>query len=326
MPIQVLPEGRYLPERDGHRIWWCETGLPGGIPVLVLHGGPGGRTRLSPLQWLEGLPVRCIGFDQRGCGRSEPAGRIEHNTLVDLVEDIEHLRLALGIETWHIVAGSWGALLAVAYAAAHPARTAALFLRSAFLGSDAEVARFFAPWPTWLGNAGAAWLGVTDAADPVRLLDSVSGREGGSVVSPGRVAWAWQAFERAQARAGGLSAWPNVRFEPPPRSQEPVSDAWPAGATVQWHYLRHHCFVQPLQVQTWLDALSTSLIARPVMLVHGLKDEVCPPQTTETLAARWPQAVVRWVPEGGHDMDAPVMRDALSAAVREWVAHSLDVA
>ena len=356
----MLPRGWYLPEREGHRVWCCETGLSGGAPVLVLHGGPGGRTRAAPFAWFDGLPVRCIAFDQRGCGQSTPAGALEHNTLAHLVDDIERLRAELNIDAWGVVGGSWGALVAVAYAAAHPQRVTGLFLRSAFLGGDDEVARFFAPWAAWLGEAGAAWLGAVSAS-PLDLLDGHTSR-----VIPARVALAWQAFEAAQAGAGGLHSMPGARFTIPAtasvavsasgRSPDPPLDALrnvsldvplsvprdaplpaplpaphnaslnapldklPTGLAVQAHYLRHHCFVSPEVVATWLDALQFGLIARPVSLVHGRLDAVCHPDVTAALAARWPHAELLWAEGGGHDMDSAPMRRALTEAARAWVA------
>ena len=329
MPIQALPDGRYLPERDGHRVWWCETGLPGGAPVLVLHGGPGGRTRAAPFAWFDGLPVRCIAFDQRGCGQSTPTGGLEHNTLVHLVADIERLRAELNIEAWGVVGGSWGALLAVAYAAAHPQRVTGLFLRSAFLGSDAEVARFFEPWAAWLGDAGAAWLGVAESRNPLGLLDPIAAAPGGGRISPARVTLAWQAFESAQAGAGGLGAQPGARFKPPPESvpaaqtaQTAQGDELPAGLAIQAHYLQQHCFLQPGVVDGWLSVLRNALATRPVSLVHGLADAVCHADVTAALATHWPHAKVHGVEGAGHDMDAPLMRHALTESARKWFARS----
>lgn len=322
MPIQVLPEGRYLPEREGHRVWWCETGFPADVPVLIVHGGPGGRTRLAPFTWFDGLPVRCIAFDQRGCGQSLPAGALEHNHLTGLLDDIERLRIELGLAAWAIVAGSWGAVPALAYAAAHPRRVKGLFLRSAFLGSDAEVARFFEPWAAWLGSAGAAWLGADRVADPLALLhaDGGAARVGGGV-SPSRVALAWQAFEQAQARAGGLRATPDEGFKPPESAPPAQPDSLPASLSVQLHFLREHCFVRPSLVDQWVGSLATALAACPVVLVHGTADEVCHPQVSAGLAARWPHASLRWVDGAGHDMDAPALRNALTEAAHQWVAR-----
>lgn len=320
VPTQALPEGRYLPEREGHRVWWCETGPPGGAPVLVIHGGPGGRTRWAPFSWFAGLPVRCIAFDQRGCGRSLPAGRLQSNTLAHLVDDIEQLRVALQLPAWGIVAGSWGALVALAYAAAHPQRVRGLLLRSPFLGADAEVARFFEPWPRWLGAAGAAWLGAAEPADPLTLLQaSTVAQPGAAPVAPARVALAWQAFEAAQGQAGGLRARLEARFNVPEAGVE-SADALPPALAVQLHYLQQHCFVRPGQLDAWLALLDGVLATRPVSLVHGLADAVCHPSVSAALSARWPHAALRWVDGAGHDMDAPALGQALTEAATQWVA------
>ena len=251
--------------------------------------------------------------------RPEPAaGGLEQNTLAHLIDDIERLREQLAIPAWGVVAGSWGALVAVAYAAAHPQRVRGLFLRSAFLGSDAEVARFFEPWPAWLGDTGLAWMGAAAHADPVALLQRAGHAPADRPLLPARVAMAWHAFEAAQARPGGVPAHSQERFKPAEPPTGPLQDALPPGLAVQQHYLQHHCFVAPGQVDRWLDGLQGSMQSRPIALVHGLADAVCHPNVTAALSARWPTASVRWVDGAGHDMDAPAMRLALTAAAHEW--------
>ena len=90
---------------DGHQIYWETCGNPGGVPVLIVHGGPGSgcthrsRGRFDPARY------RLVLFDQRGCGRSTPhAGdgldALEANTTQHLVADMERLRERLGIERW----------------------------------------------------------------------------------------------------------------------------------------------------------------------------------------------------------------------------------
>jgi proline iminopeptidase len=51
-----------------------------------------------------------------------------------LVGDMERLRDARGIECWAVFGGSWGSILALAYAEAHPARCTGLIVRGIFLG------------------------------------------------------------------------------------------------------------------------------------------------------------------------------------------------
>lgn len=321
---------------------WFSVGDEAAPPVLILHGGPGGRSRVPSLNWFDGLGVRCIAHDQRGCGASVPSGECAHNTLERLVADIETLREHLGIDRWAVAGGSWGALLAVAYAAQHPGRVDGLFLRSAFLGGAAEVAAFFAPWSRWLGAEGAARLGwpLDDAGrgaapvpDPVQLLQSVmpSADAGhlGDRRKAARIGEAWQAFEAAQAAPGGLAARPAARWlagapaergAASPGPAAPTVPSLSAGLRIQQHYLSHGCFVDDALRAGWLDRLDAALAERPVMLVHGEADAVCAIEVGRGLAARWPWARCRWVPGAGHDMDQPVLRANLTAAAAEWTA------
>jgi proline iminopeptidase len=80
------------------RIYWEATGEPAGIPVLYLHGGPGGslgrgryRKRHDHSRFL------IIGLDQRGCGKSTPIAQddldhLSQNTTQALIKDIEAVR------------------------------------------------------------------------------------------------------------------------------------------------------------------------------------------------------------------------------------------
>jgi proline iminopeptidase len=58
-------------------------------------------------------------LDQRGSGRSERPWTRDYK-LVTLVEDIDALRRSLGVETLDLIGHSFGGVLALEYAAAHP--------------------------------------------------------------------------------------------------------------------------------------------------------------------------------------------------------------
>ena len=68
-------------------------------------------------------------FDQRGCGRSLPHGSLENNTTWDLVEDIESLKIKLGIKKWLVFGGSWGSTLSLAYSQTYPNSVSEMVLR-----------------------------------------------------------------------------------------------------------------------------------------------------------------------------------------------------
>lgn len=103
-----------------------------GEPLVLLHGGPGVpdymRASTAPL-----LPeFQCISFDQRGVGKSKCLdGKYEIDSYID---DIESVRVSLGIKSWHILGHSWGGLLAQAYTSAHPDHVKSLALVSSSLG------------------------------------------------------------------------------------------------------------------------------------------------------------------------------------------------
>ena len=101
-------QARYINVGDGHLLYVETQGAAAALPVLVLHDGPGYGSREGERQLLAGLPYRQVCIDQRGAGRSLPAGSLEANTTLDVVADLEAVRQALGIPAWVIVGGGAG--------------------------------------------------------------------------------------------------------------------------------------------------------------------------------------------------------------------------
>ena len=144
-PGQPPPAGRALAVGDGHELHWEVHGPAGGVPCVVLHGGPGSGAAPWWTDLFDPGRHRVVLFDQRGCGRSTPGRRrdlraLEANTTHHLVADVERLREHLGIEAWLVVGASWGSTLALAYAQRHPERVAALVLFSVGTTTRADVA------------------------------------------------------------------------------------------------------------------------------------------------------------------------------------------
>jgi len=129
---------------DGHVIHWEVAGEPGGVPVVLLHGGPGSGSTPNHRKMFDPTVYRIVQFDQRNCGQSTPfAGDPEvdfsANTTSHLVADIERLRLHLEIDRWVVWGGSWGTTLGLAYAEAHPESVLALVLGSVVTTSAPEI-------------------------------------------------------------------------------------------------------------------------------------------------------------------------------------------
>ena len=119
------PREGMLPVRGG-RIWYKVSGTGKGIPMVLLHGGPGaGSYYLKPFEELgDDRPV--IRYDQLGAGRSD---RLTDTTLMVIprfVEELDSLRRALGVDRWFLNGHSWGTVLALEYYKAHPEHVAGI--------------------------------------------------------------------------------------------------------------------------------------------------------------------------------------------------------
>ena len=122
-----------------HTLYWETCGDHDGVPLVFLHGGPGGGCLPHHRRYFDPAFWRIVLFDQRGAGRSTPTAELTDNTTQHLVADLERLRRHLGVERWLLFGGSWGSTLALAYAEAYPDRCLGLVLRGIFLARESEL-------------------------------------------------------------------------------------------------------------------------------------------------------------------------------------------
>jgi len=99
-------------------------GAPGpAIPVIVANGGPG-LSHVYMLQnnvWTRLSNHRqIVFFDQRGTGKSKNVKPDASWGMDSQVSDLEAVRAKFGFQKFDLVGDSYGGLLAMAYAAAHP--------------------------------------------------------------------------------------------------------------------------------------------------------------------------------------------------------------
>ncbi|VEU73211.1 Proline iminopeptidase (plasmid) [Mycoplasmopsis gallopavonis] len=129
----------YLQVDEIHQIYYEVSGNPNGLPILYLHGGPGGSFSPQTRQLFDPSIYKIILFDQRGAGKSLPFAELKNNTTFYLVSDIEKLREHLKIDQWVIFGGSWGTTLGLVYAINHPQKVLAMLLRGVFLAREEDV-------------------------------------------------------------------------------------------------------------------------------------------------------------------------------------------
>ncbi len=293
---------RQMAVGDGHLLYVEECAAVHGQPVLFLHGGPGSGCSPAQRRLFDPQRYRAIFVDQRGCGRSQPSGRLEANTTAHLVADLEYLREALGIPAWIVFGGSWGSLLALSYAQIYPESVKGLVLRGIFLGTAEEIQDYVRGSN---GCAPAAWQTFANAipADEQHdLLGAYARRiltaEPGIALPAVR---AWLDYERALMGELPLAELPDATQL--------------AKARVQMHYLSQDCFLNPDQLLAGIDRLRHI----PAVIVQGMADTVCPPLTARKLHRAWPEAT--WMPinGAGHGaLTAPIARACIKAL--GWVA------
>ncbi|WP_435310441.1 prolyl aminopeptidase [Primorskyibacter sedentarius] len=290
----VDPFDQRMMEVDGgHTIYVEQCGNPDGIPVIVLHGGPGGGCSPAMRRYFDPKAFRVVLFDQRGCGRSRPHASVVNNTTWDLVADIERIRDALEIEQFIVFGGSWGATLALIYAEAHPERVSNLVLRGVFMMTQAELDWFYG------GGAGLFW------PEPwARFSDLIPEEERGDMIGAyhkrlfcgdlrieTQYAKAWSAWENALASvyssgSGGDAPGEYAR----------------AFARLENHYFTNAGFLDfDGQILAQVDRIAHI----PGVIVQGRYDMICPPARAWHLAEAWPNAEMRMIRNAGHALSEP---------------------
>ena len=82
-----LPEMYNIDVGDDNKIYTEASGKKDGIPVIFVHGGPGGQCRSEHHSLFNPQIFRSIIFDQRGCGKSIPYRSLEGNNTENLVKN-----------------------------------------------------------------------------------------------------------------------------------------------------------------------------------------------------------------------------------------------
>jgi len=100
---------------------------------MVVHGGPGAdHTYFLPYLLPLARKHRLIFIDERGSGRSQRLQDASQYTVENMVEDVEDVRVALGLGKISLLGHSYGGVLAQAYALKYQANLSHLILNSTF--------------------------------------------------------------------------------------------------------------------------------------------------------------------------------------------------
>ena len=292
-PVPAAHADGRLDVGDGHSLYWEVRGNPRGKPAVVLHGGPGSGANASWSNLFDPAVYRVVLFDQRGCGRSEPhaahtVDALKANTTRHLIADIEKLRVHLAVDRWLVMGASWGSVLGLAYAQAHPAAVSELVLFSVVGGTNREVewatrgmGRFFPEeWQRFqAGVPEAERKGDLSAAYYRLLVDPDPAVHGAAARN-------WCDWDDRQMRAPGEP--PSVRYEDP--------EFRLCFARLVTHYWSHGHFM----ADGALSANAARLAGIPGVLIRGALDHGLPVDLLWRLARDWPESRLVWIDGEGH--------------------------
>jgi len=293
---------------DVHTLYYEEGGNPHGKPVIFVHGGPGGGCSAQDLRFFDPHRYRVILLDQRGAGKSEPAASLHENTTWHLVEDMEKLRVHLGIEKWLVMGGSWGTTLALSYAIQHPTRVTELVLRGIFLLRKKEI--------LWYYQDGASAI-YPDAWESYR--DHIPESERGDFV---RAYYSRLTSDDSETRLAAAKPWTTWEmstsrlYTPPEMIRGLVTDEFALKfARIECHYfINQGFFVEDGWILKQIDRIRNI----PTVIVQGRYDVVCPMMSAWDLHRAWPEAKLIITPDAGHAAREPGTARALVAALEQF--------
>lgn len=304
-PITPYSSG-FLDVGDGHELYWEQSGNPDGVPVLLLHGGPGAGATPIHRQFFDPEHYRIVIFDQRGAGRSTPLGSLENNTAMHLVSDIEVLRKHLRIERWHIFGGSWGSTLALLYAKRYSQHCISMILRGVFLCEESEI-----NW--WLYGIRKvfpeAWEQFAGFFPPERHDDLLNAYyevfTGDDENKKMQAAIRWSLYESSCSLL-----LPN--YDTITTLEQRVNAL--ALAKLEAHYFKHEVIAAKDSILTKIDKVRHI----PTVIIHGRYDMICPLETAHKLHQAWPEADYIIVADSGHSALDPSMRSKLISATENF--------
>ncbi|MGP4045710.1 alpha/beta fold hydrolase [Streptomyces sp. 2A115] len=288
-----MPSGIRM--RDGRRLAFEEWGDPGGTPVVLLHGTPGGRHGVVPPELMAARPgVRFIAYDRPGYGDSDrgPGRRIAH-----AARDVSALADALGLERFAVLGRAGGAPHALACAALLPRRVRRAAAMATLAPPVAEGLSWFE------GMAVSCVEDFTRAlTDPVDYADRLAARATAIRADPAQFL--------ASIR-DGLTDSDRRIISAPAESDMLLRDYREALRTSAYGWLDDNLAL----LSHW--GFDPTLITRPVLLWHGAMDTFSPLGHFEWLAQHIPRARPVLDPKGSHfsSLEAlPDVLDWLSAA------------
>ncbi len=289
----------------GTQLWVDDLGDPERPAVLYLHGGPGSGCYDFVLHQGQRLAasVRLIAVDQRGVLRSDPLGG-RPLCLRDLVEDVEALRVQLGVAQWSLIGHSFGGYVGLLYAATYPGAIDRLVFENPtfdLASSARSLLRRAALEYGVLGNQENARKCLAIAYDDT--LDDRAVWDGFSVLSQG-----------LEGQRDNLYVYgPDKQFfQRLVRESRLGDEPWSRGADHQSALYEEGAVFEPLVSRF-------SQVTHPTLLIRGYYDAVFGLDQIHSYVKAKPDSKLLVADESGHfvHVEEP---DLFATVVSNWVA------
>jgi proline iminopeptidase len=256
---------------DDCSLWVVERGPADGLPLMVLHGGPG----LDHHEFADYLDpvcddgIRLLLIDQRAQGRSEPTPPSTW-TLERMAQDVIMLALALKLRRYAVLGHSYGAFVALQNAVDYPGQALATIVS----GGVASVRDLE-------GVAGAL-----EAFEPLELREQVAS------------SWDREASVTTTDEVGRLlhDQMP-FHFRDPRDPRITEYERRSAGAVYAPDVLRHFATAEYGGIEL-VDRLVE--VTQPMLVLAGRHDRVCPADASERMARLIPRAELHVFEESAH--------------------------
>ncbi len=311
MIASLHADSGYFAVSEKYELFYETHGNPEGIPVIVLHGGPGLGCRDEYARFFDLNRFFVLTFDQRGAMRSKPFACMEENTTQLLVEDIEKLRNHLKIKRWIVFGGSWGSLLGLVYGETHPEACLGFILRGIFLGREQDINLFsrteaeFEPFQDFLSHIPIEERDDLLAATYKRIMDP----------DPEVQIKMALAFFRYFALCV-ISPNDSNKVKDLIKDERQVLSM----AKAMLYYSKHQLFLEPNQV---LSNLARINHLRGI-IVHGSSDINCLPEQARLLHQNWENSRLWMIENAGHSALDPLISQALIEATKS-LADEIDL-
>ncbi len=291
----------FLSVGDQHSLYYEFYGNPSGIPVLFLHGGPGGGFANKHKRFFDKKKYNVILFEQRGSGRSKPNCSLKANTTQKLVEDIHKVLKFAGVKRAILFGGSWGSTLALCYAIKYPETVSAMVLRGIFLATKREIDYYY--------NGG---IKTHFPEYWERFIAMVPQSKRGNVISyywqqmlsknretSKKYRFEWKLYEAALSK---------LHFTK--KDFQCIESDWiDSIAILEAHYMKHNCFLADNYILNNIKKIEHI----PTAIVQGRYDFVCPPENAYKLFKKLKNVKLQWVIAGHLSSEKAIEKKLVTA-------------